>query len=806
VHQLLRGPFGRLGEAIPEARYEVIQALLRTSVCTTAALLIGTVRVTSEATQAVLVNLAIAAVSLAAAVGLARVSDPRRARAYGRLSTCCDVVAFAGYAFVFHEHAGVGGVYAVYVLLAGPLRYGLWGVPATVVPVGIISVLLPQTDELGGHIGPLQAVLLCIGFSVPAIAVRALLSRGSGRLRQAEQMLLHQAAHDPLTDLPNRHHALTQLEQALADGEQVAVLFLDLDRFKVVNDGMGHAEGDLILRQVAARLREVMRGGDLVARLGGDEFVVLCRDADAEAAENVAGRVLGALTAPMATSGGLQLAIGASIGIAIGTEGDVGDLVLADADTAMYAAKAAGGGRSRLFTADLRQALVRSHELELDLRQAVRGGRLSLVYQPMIDLASGTVIACEALCRWRDERWGVVGPDEFIAVAEQSDLILELGDWVLRRALQDAAAWPVTSGGLPPAVSVNVSLRQVAAAGFADRVAATLADLDFPATRLCLEVTETVLVGDVEPVIDVLHELRALGVQLSIDDFGTGHASLTYLARFPVDQVKVDRTFVAGLGVDAGSAAIVGGVVAMSRTFDLRVTAEGVETEQQLRMLRDLRCDVVQGFLMSVPVAQEDLLVLLSASTRHLRIPTPRTEPGIEERPLPADRERLLLEGAKQVTAQSDLDCILQAASDALRRCISFRGLAVMLLRDGSLGLAGCHPPAPADAYTVRIPLGQGVTGAIALLGQPRYLPDITVASSITPSRRQHALPDVRSWYGVPLFVDGAAVGVLQLDHTEVDAFDEEDRLTLLGFAPVVAQAIERAGLVADRRRVESSA
>ena len=399
MSRLLRGPFGRLGEALPEARYEVVQALLRASLCVTGAMTLLTVSTSSSLVGPMVVNLVIGGLSLIAAVLLARVTTVEAARRYGRWSTVADVLAALGYSLAFHDRPGAGGIYIIFVLLVGPLRYGLKGIPATVLPVALISIAWPQADQFGGHVATNEVLPLCIAFAVPAIAVRAVLMRGSGRLRQAEQMLLHQAAHDPLTDLPNRHRALTVLESALAEGEDVAVLFLDLDRFKVVNDGMGHAEGDLLLVQVAARLRDVMRSGDLVARLGGDEFVVLCRNADPRIAHAVAARALSALTAPMTTSGGLELVIGASIGIALGSTGDVGDQLLADADTAMYAAKAAGGGRARMFTSDLREAMVRNHELEVDLRAAVRSNGLHLLYQPMYDLATGVVTGCAGATR-----------------------------------------------------------------------------------------------------------------------------------------------------------------------------------------------------------------------------------------------------------------------------------------------------------------------------------------------------------------------------------------------------------------------
>jgi len=791
VHHLWRGPLGRLIDALPEARYEAVQALLRTSLCLISALTMLTVPSPTDVLAPAVANIAIGLGSLVVALLIAPVRDAEVARRYGRWSTAADLVILTAYYLAFHENPDAGGMYAVFVLLIGPLRYGLRGLPVTVLPVALLAIVLPQANPSGQVLSAAEVVLLCLGFTLPAVAVRAVLMRGSGRLRQVEQLLLHQAAHDPLTDLPNRNRALATLETALGEGEQVAVLFLDLDRFKVVNDGMGHAEGDRILVQVATRLRDVMRSGDLVARLGGDEFIVLCRDADGPIAERAATRVLHSLSTPMKTSGGLELVIGASVGIALGSTGDVADQLLADADSAMYAAKASGGGRSRIFTQDLRHALVRNHELEVDLRAAVRAGSLSLVYQPMVEFATGVITGCEALVRWRDDRWGVVGPDEFITVAEQSDLILELGEWVLRQALADAATWPVTQSGYAPSVSINVSLRQLGAAGFAERVAELVAESGVDPARICLELTETMLAGDVEPIIDVLKALRAQGLRLSIDDFGTGHASLTYLARFPVDQVKVDRSFVAGLGSDAGSAAIVGGVIAMSHTFDLRVVAEGVESELQLQLLRDLGCDAAQGFLLSVPIPNHQLGKLLLRRRISVAIPAPRSSlPASAQALEEVARHRLLVEGAKAVTSQRDLDGILTQALAALSATVRFTGAGLLVVEDDQLRIGAALPAPTQEALAGRIPLGQGVSGTIAVTGEPRYLPDITIASTVTANRKAHTSRGVRSWYGVPLISEGRAIGVLQLDSTDVDAFDQNDRLAVLSFAPVVAQAL----------------
>jgi hypothetical protein len=313
--------------------------------------------------------------------------------------------------------------------------------------------------------------------------------------------------------------------------------------------------------------------------------------------------------------------------------------------------------------------------------------------------------------------------------------------------------------------------------------------------RLCLEVTETALAGDVEPVIDTLKALRGLGVRLSIDDFGTGHASLTYLARFPVDQVKVDQSFVSGLGGDAGSGAIVGGVIAMAHTFDLRVVAEGVETTSQLALLRELGADAVQGYLMARPVHNDLLSFTLTRDAHRALVPRPRDGRPVEflEEPLPDEdyRYRLLVEGAKEVTGRLDLQAVLDHAFVALRRMVTFDGGSILLVEDQQVRIAAAIPAPTPEALAARIPLGQGVSGSIAVSGEPRYLPDITIASTVTASRRQSSASDgVRSWYGVPLIAEGHPIGVLQVDSKRVDAFDEGDRIAVLAFAPVVALAV----------------
>jgi diguanylate cyclase (GGDEF)-like protein/PAS domain S-box-containing protein len=627
---------------------------------------------------------------------------------------------------------------------------------------------------------------------------------GSGRLviqieniterKRSEAMLSHAAAHDALTDLPNRSLLLTRLDAAAAHGDQVGLLFIDLDRFKVVNDVLGHAAGDLLLVQIAIRLRDSMRPEDMVARIGGDEFVILCRDADEMLVRHVAERVIEVLHQPVELGVGGAVTVGASVGVSLGGPGDTGEAILRDADTAMYAAKSAGGGRYHLFTPELRDAVMRTHELEVDLRAAVRADEITVVYQPVYDVLLGRITACEALARWHHPRRGVVSPTLFIAVAEQSDLILELGGRLLRTALAEAKTWPAHPGSPAPTVSVNVSLRQLVAPGFAAQVQADLTEFDVAPSRLCLEVTETVLAGDVRRVIDVLHALRDLGIHLSIDDFGTGHASLTYLAQFPVDQVKIDQSFVAGLGIDAGSAAIVGGVVGMAHTFDMRVVAEGVETPAQLAALRDMNCDAVQGFMLSVPRTPEELAFVLRRAHTGPLLPTPRGTDDISLDVLNEDEEkryRLLVEGAKEVTGRLDLESVLEHSFVALARAVNFTGGSILLVENEQVRIAAAMPTPTPEALAARIPLGQGVSGSIAVTGEPRYLPDITIASTVTPTRRNNsASTGVRTWFGVPLISEGRPIGVLQVDSTEVDAFNETDRLAVLAFAPVVTLAV----------------
>jgi diguanylate cyclase (GGDEF)-like protein/PAS domain S-box-containing protein len=617
--------------------------------------------------------------------------------------------------------------------------------------------------------------------------------------KESEARLSHLATHDGLTGLPNRALLRSRMEGALERGDRLGVLFLDLDRFKVVNDGLGHAAGDALLVAAADRLSQVVRPGDLVARIGGDEFVMLCYDAGPEDdLIRIGVRVLASLRPPVHLEPGSDVVVGASIGAAIAHAGDTADTLLRDADTAMYAAKAAGGARVQMFTPSLHTAAVRTHELETDLRRAVRENGLRLVYQPVVDLSTGRVSGLEALVRWYHPLRGSIRPSEFVPVAEQSDLIVELGTWVLRRAMVDAAGWPRGTGA-PTTVSVNVSPRQLTMPGFPDLVEALLLETGLPGSRLCLELTETALVGDVAPVITALRALRDLDIRLAIDDFGTGHASLSYLTQFPVDTVKVDQSFVAGVATDAGSAAIVGGVVAMAHAFGLRVVAEGAETPEQLAQLRRLGCESAQGYVLASPMAADAAAGILGAAAGiEPLVPSPRGahEPrgGLDE----ARRYRLLLDCARDVSACLDLDSVLERAFLALRKVVDFSGGSIQLVEGDAVRLAATDPPAPPEAMSASVPVGKGISGTIAATGEPRYLPDITIVAAVQANASRNATSGgVRSWYGVPLLAEGRVIGVLQVDSTRVDAFDEQDRLLVLSFASVVASAVQTARLFA---------
>ncbi len=440
--------------------------------------------------------------------------------------------------------------------------------------------------------------------------------------KRAEHQLQHDALHDALTGLPNRVLFMDRLQHAMARDarrpgtESTAVLFLDLDRFKLVNDSLGHWVGDRLLVEVAERLRAVLRPGDTVARLGGDEFTVLLEDLEEHAqAEHVARRVLEALLAPFAAAD-RELYLSASIGIALAAPGATPSEVVRDADAAMYRAKAEGKGRHALFDSALHEAAVARLELETRLRRGLTEadhGGLHVAYQPIVRAADGKLRGFEALARWTDADGAVVAPDEFIPVAEETGLIQRLGRHVLREACRQLAEWNL--GSTPPGLTmaVNISGRQLLEPGFVEEVEAALADHGLPAEALRLEITETAAASDYAAVQLALEEVhRRTGVKAHLDDFGTGTSSLTFLRGFPGDALKIDRSFVLAMSADEGAYQIVKAICGLAHDLGIDVVAEGVETDWQLAMLRELRCEYAQGYLLARPLAPEAAAGLLS--------------------------------------------------------------------------------------------------------------------------------------------------------------------------------------------------
>ena len=424
--------------------------------------------------------------------------------------------------------------------------------------------------------------------------------------KRLELQLSHQALHDGLTGLPNRVMLADRLDQILArarrDAQMCGVLYVDLDRFKSVNDTLGHAAGDLLLVEAATRLTAAVRDIDTVARVGGDEFVVLCEGLDSvQHATEVAQRVITSLREPFQIEDD-KVCVSASIGIAICADGNAGvDTLVANADIAMYRAKGNGRNCYELFDEAMQKWVTTQLALETGLRQAVARDELRLVYQPMIDADDATVRGFEALVRWERPGVGLVPPDEFIAIAEDTGLIIEIGAWVLDQACREAASWARRWPDRQLDLAVNVSSRQLATRDIIDTVNATLGRTGLDPTRLTLELTESTLIDDTVNTQSILRELRSLGVNLSLDDFGTGYSSLTYLRAFPINTVKIDKSFVRTIGTEREDTAIVAAVIALANNLDIRVVAEGVETPEQLAVLLQLRCHYLQGYLFSAP-------------------------------------------------------------------------------------------------------------------------------------------------------------------------------------------------------------
>jgi diguanylate cyclase (GGDEF)-like protein len=440
-----------------------------------------------------------------------------------------------------------------------------------------------------------------------ALAGRIVALRDVTDRNRAVEALAHQARHDSLTGLPNRTLLLDCLARACEvsayEARAVGLLFVDLDNFKTVNDSLGHATGDELLVLVADRLRSCLRPGDIVARLGGDEFaVVLAGGSDAAVARHIAGRIIETLRQPFAL-GAAEVVIGASVGIALTSTSatDPGDL-LRNADVALYAAKSQGKGRSEFFVEDMHRAAQSRLALQGEIRRALANEEFTVYYQPVVNLRSGAIVGCEALVRWIHPERGMIPPLEFIPLCEELGLIVPLGEWVLREVCIAQRDWKERfPHRAAPVVTVNVSPRQLQQPGFVDRLASLLEQTGADSRSIVLEITEGVLLDDTDATLQVLESLRDLGFALAIDDFGTGYSALSYLQRFPINLLKIDRSFVNGLGRGGERSALVRAIVALGQALNLKLVAEGIEFPGQQKQLLALGCENGQGYLFARP-------------------------------------------------------------------------------------------------------------------------------------------------------------------------------------------------------------
>lgn len=458
--------------------------------------------------------------------------------------------------------------------------------------------------------------VLCRGIVVRDTEGRAVRIAGSmtdiTARKDLEERLRREAQFDTLTALPNRGYATDLLRRAIARAkrnkdQQFAVLFLDCDRFKMVNDSLGHHAGDAMLRLVAGRLSACVRPGDVVARIGGDEFVVILEGVrDEEEAVSVAQRIQDALALPFFLDG-RELFMSVSVGIAMNQPNvDRPEDYLRDADLAMYRAKTGGRARHEIFRPDMRTGAVLQLSIESDLRHALERGELRVMYQPVWTLGTGRIAGFEALVRWDHPQHGAMQPSDFIPIAEETGLILPLGAWVLRQAAERIAAWRVSpEGDANLWMSVNVSARQLTHPGLVEIVQHTIDQTRIPASCLKLEITESMIMADAVAAVGALEALKALGIHLLMDDFGTGHASLSYLHRLPISTIKIDRYFVGRIDANSECLEIVRTILSLSRSLKMDVIAEGVENAAQSEVLQALGCEYVQGYLMSPPLDAE---------------------------------------------------------------------------------------------------------------------------------------------------------------------------------------------------------
>lgn len=485
---------------------------------------------------------------------------------------------------------------------------------------GLTAVISGHVQSDSIFVDSTALVLLLGGCTLSILLAIALFLLGTGRARAVRLVnektgeLAFQALHDGLTGLPNRVLVMDRIGHALARSaraeQPVALLFIDFDGFKTINDTFGHGAGDQLLRTVGSRLSGLIRDADTVGRLGGDEFVVLLEPGDTRPTpELVAERILELLNQPIELGGGVEVRLTASVGIAVGGR-ETTEQLLRDADLALYSAKQAGKNRYVVFADEMQTAIADRHALEVDLKRALAHNELYLVYQPTFRLDDRKVGGVEALLRWQHPTRGLIPPDRFIPIAEDSGLILEIGRWVATEACRQAASW--RERGLGLTMSINVSGKQIDEPSFVDEISDILDDSGLDPEALTLEITETSLMRDPHEAATRLHALKRLGVRIAIDDFGTGYSSLAYLREFPVDSLKIDRAFVSGLDNTQDASAFVTTLIQLGRQLNIQTLGEGIEDEEQLRRLLDAQCDYGQGFLLARPLPAEQLEALLT--------------------------------------------------------------------------------------------------------------------------------------------------------------------------------------------------
>ncbi|HRH76772.1 MAG TPA: EAL domain-containing protein, partial [Cellvibrionaceae bacterium] len=472
-----------------------------------------------------------------------------------------------------------------------------------------------KTTQFKGPRGVFDAEFRVANFKTGDTQVCTLFIDDISERKHAEARIRYLATHDDLTGLPNRTLIMDRIVQAIRHarraGSQLAILYLDLDRFKVLNDGYGHTFGDAVLKAAAERLSALVREGDTVSRQGGDEFLLLLTGLHSAADAYIATeKIVKLLDAPILVDN-RKVHLSGSIGVSVFPhDGDSPETLIDHADVAMYRAKELGRNTYQFFTPEMSAETQWRVNLEHHLREAISENQFTLAFQPKVNLASGRIVGCEALLRWRHPKLGAVSPDQFIPIAEDSGLIVPIGDWVLRTACRQAKAWS-DSSQKHPCIAVNISARQFLQQDVASWVIRTLEETGLPPEQLELEFTESLIAKDVKKVIATFDQLRAIGVKLSIDDFGTGYSSLSYLKRFPVDTLKIDQSFVRDMLTDPEDAAIVRAVISLAHSLEFKVIAEGVETEAHNAFLLQNECDEIQGYYFSKPLPADALAALL---------------------------------------------------------------------------------------------------------------------------------------------------------------------------------------------------